>query len=521
MTLMQKVEKLVRYCGQYQSHGFMMDERNTDAEFHIELPEEKEIRDRIDDINIIVLTGEAGDGKSRILRNIGSLLMEKGFSEPCSDFSALAEQDKQEMILRLRNVADGTSKERLVVSANVGVFTQAVIQYDFGLMEELTKEREDIHIWNFEKRNLAENRDVFYYIMKEFLGYGDKSEQDCAGLSCPCYGKCVYRENIEKLLSPSGLEGMRIICNAVYLTGGHITFRELLSLLAYAVTFGEDCAERRERAGRQEDLENVFYYNIFRENNDILLEKISRMDPALKRGKYPDYVKTKEEYVKYRRRRYFEGAENQYGMLNVDYLPEFYDVLEYMNTRPFHYDTVQDRHPTLQMLKKGIGRMGNRGKSDIGLVVTDTPLILGNKIRTEFMVMQDISMIWHRYDIQIGSVNQPSDHMWNKFYLSYLARKKDGSRKLISLLIDYRQFRYLMMFSQDYYLNRNELTVEEYAVHTFFHKILEEKEDAYDSIVIRFDEKTEKMCDFSLTVHFHEDFFTGEQTRTVRIRKED
>ena len=191
------------------------------------------------------------------------------------------------------------------------------------------------------------------------------------------------------------------------MTGGHITFRELLSLLAYAVTFGEDCAERRERAGRQEDLEDVFYYNIFRENNDFLLDKISRMDPALKRGEYPDYVKTKEEYVKYRRKRYFEGAENQYGMLNVDYLPEFYHVLEYMNTPPFHYDTVQDRHPTLQMLKKGIGRMGNRGKSDIGLVVTDTPLILGNKIRTEFMVMQDISMIWHRYDIQPGLLFEP------------------------------------------------------------------------------------------------------------------
>ena len=40
MTLQEKVGMLVRYCGQYQSHGFMMDERNTDEQFNIELPEE-------------------------------------------------------------------------------------------------------------------------------------------------------------------------------------------------------------------------------------------------------------------------------------------------------------------------------------------------------------------------------------------------------------------------------------------------------------------------------------------------
>ena len=78
-----------------------------------------------------------------------------------------------------------------------------------------------------------------------------------------------------------------------------------------------------------------------------------------------------------------------------------------------------------------------------------------------------------------------------------------------------------MMCSQDYYLNRNELTVEEYAVNTFFRKILRNKEDAYDSIVIRFDEKEEENCDFSLTVHSQEDIFTGERTQTIRIRKED
>ena len=65
MNLRERVEKLVRYCGQYQAHGFMIDERNQDASFDICMPEEKEIRAKIENLKIILLTGEAEDGKSR------------------------------------------------------------------------------------------------------------------------------------------------------------------------------------------------------------------------------------------------------------------------------------------------------------------------------------------------------------------------------------------------------------------------------------------------------------------------
>lgn len=76
MTLQDKVGMLVRYCGQYQSHGFMMDERNTDTQFNVELPEEKYIRNNVNELKVILLTGEAGDGKSRIMRNLKNLLDE-------------------------------------------------------------------------------------------------------------------------------------------------------------------------------------------------------------------------------------------------------------------------------------------------------------------------------------------------------------------------------------------------------------------------------------------------------------
>lgn len=140
------------------------------------------------------------------------------------------------------------------------------------------------------------------------------------------------------------------------------------------------------------------------------------MDPALKRGTYPDKVNTKEQYVQYQRCRFFEGTQDYYEMPRVDYLVEFHRVLEYMNQPPYQYDTIQDKNPILQCLKKGISKMSSQGKRDIGLVVTDTPLILGNQIRTEFMVTQDMNLIWYRYDIQLGRKNVEPSRLWNKFY---------------------------------------------------------------------------------------------------------
>lgn len=519
--MLQKiVSKLLKYCGYYQSHGFMMDERNTDIEFNVRMPEEEKIRNNIKKLQVILLTGEAGDGKTRIIRNTREILKENKFTIICEDFSALSEKEKKNLIDKLSEILEEKSDDKIMVLANVGAFTQAVIRYNAPLMDKLTSDTEKVYVCNFENRNLAEDEDVFCKIVEKFL-LGDKPEEEitqCSHKDCPCYEQCVYKINMKKILSSAGMEAIRTICNAVYLTGGHITFRELLSLLSYMVTFGLDCTELREYYNQEKDLEKLNYYNVFEKSDDNLLGKISCMDPAMKRGKCPKNITTKEAYRSYRRKQFFEPESDKYAMLNVDYLVEFNQVLQYMDRPPYHYDTIQDNNAILQKLKKGINKMSNQGNGDRGLIITDTPFILGNQIRTEFMLMQDMNMIWHRYDMQMGAKTMDLKKGWNKFYLSYVIKE---DRTLISLLIDYSQFRYLMACSEDYYMNRNELTVEEYAVNTFYRKILQKREQAYDSIVIRFNEKAEQLCDFSLTVHESEDFFTGEKSRTVRIRRED
>lgn len=533
MTLKEKIDILVKYCGQHQSHGFMMDERNEDESFDVKMLEETFIEDNIAHLKVILLTGEAGDGKSRILRKIKSLLDEYGFKHICNDFSACSEEHKKELILIMKKILKGESNEKIVISANIGIFTQMILQTDIDLMAQLTSGREDVYICNFEKRNLASDETMFAAIMKQFLMY-DSSINGCQ--ECMLRNDCAYKKNIDVLLTEDGIDAMRTICNAIYLTGGHVTFREMLSLLAYSVTFGQNCDERQQlyvkqqMAGKSNDRDKIMYYNIFQDNEDILLHKVASMDPAKKRGEKlsrteKSEIKTKADYIRYRRKNFFSKKGEKYGLLNVDYLIEFYRVLNYVNKPPYNYDSAQDKNPDLQVLKEGIKKMGNRGKSDAGLVVTDTPLIFNNQIRTEFMLMQDMSMIWHRYDVKIGQKVENSEYLWNKFNLSYVAKHDDDNgqerKKLISLLIDYKQFRYLMMCSKDYFVNRNELSVEEYAVNTFYRKILEETKQAYDAIVIRFSDEMTNVCDFSLMVHKKEDIFTGEYQTTIRIKRED
>lgn len=528
MNLKERVERLVRYCGQYQGHGFMIDERNQDESFDIRMPEEREIRLKIEKLKIVLLTGEAGDGKSRLLRNLQPTLKENGFAEPCSDFSALAEEDKAKLIKRMRAVLDGECDEKLFVLANIGIFTQAVLQTDMHMMEQLTDSREDVFVYNFENRNLAEDVEIFQKIIKDFLNY-DENMYGCE--ECQWRNRCAYKENIDVLLTEQGTDAIRTICNAIYLTGGHVTFRELLSLLAYMVSFGESCAERQQFQGDplllgDEAWDKILYYNVFEKNNDLLLNKISCMDPSKKRKEQnlcnSVQINGKKDYIRWKRKNFFHHEGSKYPLLNVEYLVEFYNALEYMNQPPYNYDTAHDKKPELQALKMGIKKMENRGKDDTGLVITDTPLIFDNQIRTEFMLMQDMSMIWHRYDMKIGKRVEESKRMWNKFYLSYLLKGENSSdRKLISLLIDYKQFKYLMMCSKDYFMNKNELSVEEYAVNTFYRKILQETEQAYDSIVIRFDESLDEVCGFSLMRHTSEDIFAAEQHTMIRIKRED
>lgn len=513
MNLKEKVQELLKYCSSYQGHSYMVDERRTDEAFRVVLPEEIEIIENLEHLQFILLTGEAGDGKSHLLRSLDQQLTERHF---CiyQDFSALPEENrispidhrqeigKKEIIQTIADIVEGKSDQRIIIAANVGIFTKSVLMYHEKLLDILHQKTKKVKIINFEKRNLADNREVFKQIVESFYTYDGKECQDTDCKQCGC---CTYKQNIDFLNSPLGIESIRVLCDTIFLMGSHITFREMLSLLAHLVTLGEGCNERKERKCSENDR----FENVFRLTSDKILQTIGRMDPSFKRDStgvndvdekkiYKDIASCRRE----KRLSFFKEKNNKYKFLAVDYLSEFQEALHCFDDEPFiASEMIQEG--VLYRIKRGIGRLTRRGQSDLAMKVADTPSMLGDDIQTEFE-LGNIDIIWHRFNFDFNRLDvKPQEKVnQNCFGMSYVYPSDEGNGEIlekITLMIDYRLFRYLMMADEFFYLSHNSKSIEEYTINTFFRKILREKKGAYEKMLVKFiDLEENEYCNFSL-----------------------
>ena len=520
MNIREKVSNLVRYCGGYEGHSFMVDERNS-GDFNIELPEEKKIRENLEKLRFILLTGEAGDGKTRMLKNLSEELTGQGF-EICMDFSELDKVHKVAAIDKLANIIDGKSEGKFILAANIGIFTKTVLQLRPDIIKKLRIERDDILIINFERRNLAADKDFFHNLVTSFL----KFDRECAcdDTECPWKGNCLYRLNMINLVD-KGLEGLRVLCDAVCLTGGHITFRELLSLVSYMVTFGQDCEKRRSEKTQGE----LYYYQIFNIIEDPRLQKFCSLDPAKARAREVNkHYHDREECIRERRKSFFEDdikAEEKYALLYADYLKEFYSVLKIMNTQiPYYFSTIDNGvDENLIKLKMGLSKITRAGNTNLKMTVADTPNIFDGSIQTEFDINSNIETVWKRYDLDLQNCmeNNLSEGRENRFFLSYVYPSEDGkSLQEISMLIDYPLFRFLLFAADDYHMDRTGISIEEYAVNTFYRKVLRSMPNAYHKAHVRFDEmKKRNLTNFSLELKSQNSLLFGNKS-IVMIEKE-
>ena len=511
MNIKDKVQDLVKYCSSYQGHTNMMDERRKEQAFQVLLPEERLIQNNMDQLQFILLTGEAGDGKSRLLRILNQDLLDRGF-DIYPDFSAMPEGDKQYVLHVISDIIDEISDARIIIAANIGVFTKSILQYQPNILEKLNEKNSRIKIINFEKRNLAQDEEIFKQIVRGFLEYDGEECPEC--ILC---GRCIYKDNLEYLRSPKGIESLRVLCDTVYLIGEHITFRELLSLIAYMVTFGEPCNYQRNTRSVLPKPNSYEY--IFDKNEDRVLQHISRMDPACKRSIEIPYESI-EQCIEKKREHFFQTRDDRYALLNIDYLSEFREVLQYFQENAFvDAGTIQDG--VLYSLKRGLGRLTRKGQSDLGMTVADTPTMLGNEIQTEFE-LGSMDIVWHRYGLDFNNLenNDLKDDSYNRFSVSYIYNDVDGKVKSITMIINYRLFRYLMMADNCYYLGHSNQSVEEYTINTFFRKILKTHKGVYGKMLVKFtDQKRDELCNFSLSLQERNRIlFPGE--KVIKLKKE-
>lgn len=514
MNIKEKVKELLKYCSSYHGHVNMMDERRTSYDFKVIMPEETEILSNLDTLQFILLTGEAGDGKSHLIHAIEKELKKKKF-QIVSDFSAETEESKKEIIQKVKDIAEGNSRQRMIVAANVGVFTKTVLMQPGALMEKLNKKSSHIQIINFEKRNLAKDKNLFARIVKAFLEY---DRGTCPDEKCCQKNSCTYKKNLDFLLSDQGIESVRVLCDTISLMGEHVTFRELLSMLSYLVTFSETCEQRWFR----KDSSECSYENIFEKKAEgKLFSSIRQMDPAFKDNisdnrNYPSV----EECRVMKRQKFFHSSRNRYELLAVDYLTPFKNVISLFQ-KELYIDSGTLQEGELYRLKRGLGRLTRRGQSDLAMKVVDTPAMLGDDIQTEFE-LGNIDIVWHRYGLDFNILDKDS-HMAeeeNRFCMSYIYQGEEKQIEAITMVVDYRLFRYLMMADEYYYLSHNSKSIEEYTINTFFRKILKTKKGAYEKMTVRFaDQKQKNLCDFSLAVQ-EKSLLLHKGEKIVNIRRE-
>lgn len=478
-SLRNKISEIVKYSSLYVGNSSAIEERS-DMNFNIELPEETNILEKMKNKKIIILTGEAGDGKSRMIKNLKKHEISSDF-ECIDDFSALNNLDKENILNRIFDVLNGSLNKKLLIAANIGILVRYILKGKSKLTLELLREHSDCFIVNFENRNLANDPATFNKIVKVFFNINDFN---CFDSDCVHQLDCPFIKNFIDLNNDIIIENLRFICNAIFLMGGHITFRELLALLASLATSGYDC----ESIGNLKL--NISYYNIFDRSDGAVLSKISVLDPSKQSDKPDEDLKLFEkcntdlsQYRSEKRHRFFISTDkNAYQKLSVKYLNEFNNTLDLMNRYPYYYD-VTENNEVLLNIKEGLVRLLSPGRTDLEIGFFDMPAPFQERIKTKFSIDFDqLTLVWNHPDWNVNKQNREINNFRNYFFLSAIYLNGD-TPQCKSLKIDFMLFQYICKAKENYYFSSVSNVFHEHGLSDFFKNVL--------SINPKFSEKIE------------------------------
>ena len=470
-TYRDKVEWLLKYCSDYDGHEFMYDEHVADEKgFDIETSIGRQLIHEMSGKKIIVLTGDAGDGKSRLMNRIRRSVNVVGTSwQYTNDFSELSAFERKKVLCQMEAVIDGDTDEHLFIAANSGIFISEIMQHKKGLLKKLEGYK-DALIVDFSRRNLAANAEEFFEIVDTFF--------ECEGVE-PCTNCsleiCPYKRNLDLLTERTELgnrrkEQLRMVYDALFLDNIHVTFRDLLSSLAYLITAGVSCHEMQEM---KEKKEYYFYDNLFDydKKKDRLRNKIRDLDPAKKDHKRDRQIylseihslqlfpwDAKEKFKSLIRKKYFDSPDEllttenkRYNLLNFDYMDEYKRVIEKLKRDGF-LDATEQEYEILWKFELGINRIFNPERSDAQMVLFDSPLIISPKVRIEHEAGEELFVYFSTREHFYEKESPLFGNDINTFYFVSLAEnEKDGKIYQEKMLVDYELFRQIMMAADNRY----------------------------------------------------------------------
>ncbi|KSU48827.1 hypothetical protein AS033_10890 [Exiguobacterium indicum] len=295
--MQNQVNPFVSFMHQYDlttaDYSKIFDEHTKKIEYSIDTNVNKKIIEELSTSpRSIIITGNAGDGKTRICRNVYDQLVEeefKGWPESgiaeisyknykiriIKDLSELKNEVIVEELKKLQDsLENDESKVYFLIAANEGKLTHTLVKYP-----ELNKLKNAV-IPQFISSNkeLEMTKEVKVYnllyasssIYAEKIVEGWNEEQNWSICTdCTSKNKCIINSNHLALSDRTTKNRMMRMYKSLDMNGKHMTMRELLIHLAYTQTGGMACKDIHEASNSEsiQALAKKSYYENFFGNN--------------------------------------------------------------------------------------------------------------------------------------------------------------------------------------------------------------------------------------------------------------
>ncbi|MEJ5345424.1 hypothetical protein [Chloroflexus sp.] len=263
----------------------------------------------------VILTGNAGDGKTYLCRRIATLLQPNHFTDIdwdalidqpiprngmhffiIKDLSELNEEKGKEILKRLaQTLRDPARRERYLIAANEGRLRALLSSLSDSDEKDL---EENIRIQLDGKETFSTsplivinlNQVATSTFVPQTLRWmtDPRHWRDCE--HCTAHGHCPISYNAQQLRNEKIAQRIQIFYQLLEETGEHITFRDMLIHLAYTISGGKRCADISDDFQQRRDLSQLAYYeNVFGYSDNKILKRkahVIRLLDQLKIGRH-------------------------------------------------------------------------------------------------------------------------------------------------------------------------------------------------------------------------------------------
>ena len=227
----------------------------------------------------VILTGNAGDGKTYLCRQIATAIA----GHPIDDWDALADQPIERNGVRFHIVKDlselGAERgvallrdlartwevggpDRFLIAANEGrlrdLLGKAGVSGLYRNVDEQIQRGVDAGSPRLVVINLTAVTTSSF--VPEALGWMTDEANWAACAPCPIFSRCPVRHNAARLRDPHVAGRVQLLYQLLEHLDTHVTVRDMLIHLAYTLTGDQRCPRLQELDAQQDDRSGLAYY---------------------------------------------------------------------------------------------------------------------------------------------------------------------------------------------------------------------------------------------------------------------